>query len=313
MFKKFKNFITKFYQKYLNPQNVYEENFIVFNLMVYFTVFPINLKNIKNNKFNLKYLIFPAICITFCIFMTIYILTSNFIKKHFGILKHVQMVTLLLYLFSAIFSIISIYFLQYFENRSILCILQKIYKYDEFFKGECDLKHSIRLFFTIVGLIIFISQWSFFFINALNRWTFDIIFYELIYFFTCAPLTLILFLYTSVIHSITQKFFYISKLIESNRKKNLNILEFKIVLHNLVDLCEILSEINNSFGKLIFIVISLVFISTTTDFFGILFGTLNNGVEESITSNIAYIFTTADILNIFIMIYVCDKCGQQVC
>lgn len=131
---------------------------------------------------------------------------------------------------------------------------------------------------------------------------------------------LIIYLYISLAHSITQRFKSTSQYIKLSFRTDIltdhkvyltKCCELKSILENLMELCGLLEEINNSFGKLIFIAVVMIFVWTVADFYGILYKTLTSQIK-SILVILAYLFSSVNELVIFVLIYVCDRCGKQV-
>lgn len=293
------------------PKNIYEENTIILKPMLYFSAIPI----IKNEavKIDLKYLIFPFISASLCFIILLYLFTSKYLEQHF-ILKLLQNSVMYLQLSFGTFCLISIYIAQYIQKAKILYIFQQLNSYDKYLKSfniDYDLNNRKRVLCVIFGYILHIINWCFTFIHILLEWEIDIIIYITLFFIPSNAMLLILYLYMSLVYSITQRFVctskYLLKLFEVDDNTKI-----KTSLNHLLDLCEILTDINTSYGKLIFIAIKMIFVWTISDLFSIIYNAINEGWEKSIWTIIAYSFLFIYQWIICLAMYICGKCSKQV-
>lgn len=319
MIEKIKNYIKLLNNSLLNPNDIYQENILILKPMIIFTVFPYN---IEDNKIKLKqkYLFYPALCALFCICVIIYILLSNYIKYQFGYQTHLQYTMMFLQLSFGIICLVSILIMQYIQKDAIINILKHCDDYDKFFEVfgmDYNLQRRKRILYIIIGHILYIFQWLFFLIQSQYFWEVDILFYEFLFFLPNTTITLLMYLYMSVIHSITHRFLCTSKILKSFFKINKLIkdkinYDIKSILNNLLNLCQLIEKINSDFGKLIFIDIVLIFVWTVADFYGIIYRSLINDRIKNISIILAYTFSSLNEICAFVMIYVCDRCAKQV-
>lgn len=257
--------ITKLYNKYLNPQDIYEENLILLKLLKFFTAIPLRIEEQNSSKIvsDKKCLVYPATLMVYSIFVLFYLLKIDFLRTKFDHHNYLEGAILLILVIHGVISFGYSCSVQYLRMESIIELLKKLEAFDKVHKAsdksfDVQMKRHYTPVFVIIGLLAFSLAWSFFFFQRIDHMKLYVLLIDSLYFVQNSAMVLMIYFYISLVHSISQRFFYLRKLVQMQE----NVCENKLrtITKSLLDLCDMMKIINRSFGIIVCISIVLIFL-----------------------------------------------------
>lgn len=133
----FKNKLWRNIQKYSNkiksslfyPQDIFEENIVIINLMTIFTTIPLKITKYEYKKkviINNKFLTCPTIFLLFCIIISVYYLQSRIEEYYFqSVHQFMRFAIFILMSCSGIFSLCVTNFVNLYYQKQIKTLFKK--------------------------------------------------------------------------------------------------------------------------------------------------------------------------------------------
>lgn len=317
--------MKSYFPKYCNPQNVYEENVLLIKCVKYFTALPVKIGSRKKRaNLDRKYLICPGILIIYKVIVLLYLLKINFTTEHIEEREYLEAAILTFLICIGVTSFVTLCILQYNRMNLFISLLNNIELFDAlqrklYSKYERNMKRRHSSLSTILGFSMFIAQWLFLIYNLIVYWAMYMTLIYTLYVIQYFALILMIYLYISLVCSVTKRFRYIStSLIFISEKQENNCITAKrtskLRIAALLNLCDLLKEINFSFGAPLCVCIFLIFVWIIVDYFSLIKLLLAVDLEQSAYGWLSMLIATVKQIIIFFMLWTLlfDKCTNEV-
>lgn len=309
-----KYFISIFH-KYFKPQNLFEENLIILNLLKYFSAIPLQIER-EVFRLEVKYLVYPILLMIFNICTLFYILQTYLLVKVTIYTHYVEHAVLFIVIHYSVFSLGNLLISQFLQRKLIIKLLKKLDAFDNFCRVldksfDRKMKYYQTPIFINLGFLTFASSWSFYLHYAFTHFNYIVLLIDSLYLMQNISMMLIIYTYISLVYSVSRRFSYVTKDLEfRNELLNINHNEEELEIKSkaLFKLCEILNILNNSFGIPVCISIVQIFLWMILDYFSIIKLFVNN----STYGLFSIAFASGNQMVIFIMLWTCDYCTRQV-